>query len=258
MEPEVYRQFESLERDHWWFRGRRRVYGGMLASLLGQQRPRRTLDLGCGMGGFQEILRQLSDEVFACDVDCASLRVCRRRGFNETVAAASHRLPFADASFDLVCLFDVLEHSADDRAVLWEINRLLKPGGMVFLSVPAYQFLYANNDRVAGHYRRYNRRQLLQLFNRSGLVSRRASYSNVLLLPLIASAVLGAKLLEFLFGNRQSMQHSNLSWPTPRWLNAVLYRVFAAELLLSRHRDWPFGHSLVAAAHKPVVESANE
>ena len=258
MDPELYRQFESLEQDHWWFRGRRRVYGGILASLLEGQRPQRSLDLGCGVGGFQALLRQLSDEVVACDLDCGSLQVCRRRGFRETVAASCQRLPFADASFDLVCLFDVLEHCADERAVLGEIRRLLKPGGTVFLSVPAYQFLYANNDRVAGHHRRYHRRRLLQLLRRSGLSSRRASYSNVLLLPLIAGAVLGARLVEYLLGNRPSMTHSNLNWPAPRWLDAVLYRVFAAELVISRRWDWPFGHSLVAAACKPVVESADE
>ena len=65
-------QFEELERTHWWFRGRRSVYFGLLEHHLDGHRPERVLDLGCGMGGFLDGLSELGDRVFPADVSVAS------------------------------------------------------------------------------------------------------------------------------------------------------------------------------------------
>jgi SAM-dependent methyltransferase len=251
MEADVYRQFEQLERDHWWFRGRRRVYLGLIRLLLSGRSPARVLDLGCGVGGFQQGLRELGETVIASDVDQASLVHCRQRGFQDCVQSLSGTLPFASDSFDLVCMFDVLEHTADDHEVLVEVRRILRPGGLLVLTVPAYQFLYANNDRVAGHYRRYSRGELRGKLRAADFELVRATYSNVFLLPLILPAVLASKLLERLSGRGDTLKHSNLSWPAPPFVNELLYRVFAAELPFSRRFSWPAGHSLFAAARRP-------
>ncbi len=251
MEVNVYQQFENLERDHWWFRGRRAVYLGLLDTLLQESSVRRVLDLGCGMGGFQAGLRARVDEVFGCDMDYDSLEVCHARDYKETCISECGTLPFADNSFDLVCLFDVLEHMEDDALVLREVHRVLAPGGIIFLSVPAYQFLYANNDRVAQHFRRYDRSMIAERLPAAGFEVEKNSYSNVLLSPLIIPLVLLIKAWESLLNRDQHMQHSNLSWSVPRWINEILYRLFAAELPGTRRWNWAFGHSMIVAGRKP-------
>ncbi len=250
MEADVYRQFEALEQTHWWFRGRRKVYLGLLRSLLADRRPANILDLGCGAGGFLPSLEELGDTLVASDMDRESLVFCRQRGFMLSAQSLSDTLPFASDSFDLVCMFDVLEHTPDDRKVLAEVRRILRPGGLLVLSVPAHQFLYANNDRVAGHYRRYNRGALNHIMRESEYSIIKSTYTNVFLFPLIAVAVLLAKLVEGLLGRGDDLKHSNLSWPAPAIVSNLLFGVFAAELPFSLWFNWPLGHSIFVAARK--------
>ena len=85
MEATAYQQFLELERDHWWFRGRRTVYLGLLEHHLGGERPPRILDLGCGVGGFLGGLARLGGRVFPTDISAESLVRCRERGPNHVV-----------------------------------------------------------------------------------------------------------------------------------------------------------------------------
>ena len=251
MEATAYQQFLELERDHWWFRGRRTVYLGLLEHHLAGERPPRVLDLGCGVGGFLGGLARLGGRVFPADISADSLVRCRERGFPGGVVSSGYALPYASAVFDLVCLFDAIEHIEDDARVLQEVARILKPGGLVMLTVPAYQFLYANNDRVAQHHRRYNRARLRAALEPSGLAIERNSHSNVLLFPLILPAVLAIKALETLVPRKLDPDHTNLSWPMPAWMHSLLHAIFAAELLVTRRFDWPAGHSIACIARKP-------
>lgn len=250
MDPKAYKQFLELERDHWWFRGRRSVYLGLLRHELGRERPKRVLDLGCGMGGFLAGLGELGERIYPSDISVESLVRCRERGFDGGVVASGYALPYRDSSFDLVCLFDAIEHIPDDVRVMREVARVLTPGGRVFVSVPAYQFLYANNDRVAQHERRYTRRSLARVFREAGLNIERNSHANVFLFPLILPAVLAVKGLEILLRSEAKSDHTNLSWPMPKFGHDVLHALFAAELPLTRRFDWPAGHSIAALARK--------
>ncbi len=250
MEAKAYRQFLELERTHWWFRGRRTVYFGLLRHHLRTARPKRILDLGCGMGGFLAGLADLGEHVVPSDVSLESLAHCSERGFADGVLSSGYTLPFADDSFDLVCMFDAIEHIPDDDKVMREVARVLRPGGHVFVSVPAYQFLYANNDRVAKHERRYTRSRLRKVFQQAGLAVERNTHSNVFLFPVILPTVLLIKLIEKLVPREVDSDHTNLSWPIPRFVHNFLHALFAAELPFTRHFDWPAGHSIAAIARK--------
>lgn len=254
MQAEAFRQFIELERDHWWFRGRRTVYLGLLERVLarrfGATRPARSLDLGCGVGGFLAGLSRLSERVIGFEYDADAAAHCRSRAVAPIARASAERVPARDASFDVVCLFDVIEHVDDDAAALAESARVLRPGGLCLASVPAFQFLYAENDRLAEHRRRYTRAELVERFSAAGFEIERATYTNVLLFPPIVVAVLSLKAWERLRPRRANTGHTNLTWGIPRWLDGVLYRCFAAELVLSRRFDLPLGHSLVVIGRK--------
>jgi hypothetical protein len=127
---------------------------------------------------------------------------------------------------------------------------VLVPGGRVVVSVPAYTFLYANNDRVARHCRRYTRGALARALAGAGLTLERNTHTNVFLFPLILPTVLFLKAWETLTRDRPDPERTNLTVPLPSILQGCLARVFAAELPFTRRFDWPAGHSILAIARK--------
>jgi SAM-dependent methyltransferase len=247
MQTLAYAQLAELESRHWWFRARRKVCVGLLREHLSGTRPRRILDLGAGVGGFLDELASLGDEVCYTELRAELIRASRERGHERGLVASAEALPFRTASFDLVCLFDVLEHVEDEARALAEIRRVLAPGGTLFLHVPAHQILFANNDRQSGHHRRYGRRRLRRALAGAGFTVARLTFTNALLFPLIAPLVLGLRCFEEL-GLAARKRYTNLSWSNPPFLARALESAFACELHLSRRCDLPLGHSLAAIA----------
>ncbi len=253
MRTKAFEQFLALEREHWWFRGRRAVYLELLRGALEGRRPRRVLDIGAGVGGFLPELSGLGQRVHFTEFDPEALGAASARSVAHGVRARAEALPFRDESYDLACLFDVVEHVADDARALDEVARVLRPGGLVVLSVPAHPWLFSRNDVVAGHVRRYTRERLQTLIRGAALELVRCTYANALLFPAIAPAVLASKLVEPL---APGSEHTNLSLKLPRWADQLCFRAFRAELLLSRRWDLPLGHSLFAIARRTEVGAA--
>ena len=249
MELTAYRQFAELEEDHFWFRGRRAIFFSLLDRYLEGLHDLNVLEVGCGAGGF---LGRLSRYGRATGLELSrefSLLSHERSG-RPTVCASAYEIPLRDDSQELICLFDTLEHIPDEARALSEIFRVLRPGGVVFFSVPAYQFLYANNDRIAHHCRRYTSRRLKKVLCSSGFVPLKMSYFNSFLFPAILPAVLLGKLKEKWIGLRDS-EHTNLTVRIPPVLSKVLYGIMSSERYLLRHFNFWLGHSLIAIARRP-------
>jgi SAM-dependent methyltransferase len=244
VEETANRQFVELERTHFWFVGRRRIFFGLLDRELGARTDATILDVGCGAGGMLEPLSRYG-EVTGIDMQQELVDFCHERGFPNVVVGSAYELPVEDGSVDLLTLFDTIEHVPDDARVLGEVRRALRPGGLVFISVPAYQFLYANNDRVAHHERRYTAGRLRARLIEAGLQPVQVTYFNTLLFPAILPAVLAKKTLERFSdpGERTNLSHT---------MNPVLNRTLAATMGSERHLlsriSFPFGHSIIAIA----------
>jgi SAM-dependent methyltransferase len=243
------RQFIELERTHWWFEGRRRIFFDVLGRALAGRAPLRILDVGCGAGGMLPGLRRFGEPA-GLEVARERLRFARERGFGRLLIASGESLPVRPGSLDLVTAFDCIEHLDDDRAALSSFHAALAPGGRVFLSVPAWQFLYAENDRVAMHKRRYRRSGLARLLRECGFEVERSSYVNAWLFPAIVPAVLLLKLKQR-FKRAGAAPETNLTYRYPRWVNALLSAVFSSERFVLRRASFPIGHSLFALARKP-------
>ncbi|MCB9897274.1 MAG: class I SAM-dependent methyltransferase [Planctomycetes bacterium] len=255
MDREAFRQFADLEQRHWWFRGRRGCYVPLLEHVLARdlgRAPRDLLvvDVGCGVGGFLAPLQRFG-RVLGLELDEPSIAYCRERGHRETLVARSDALPLPPSSVDLLTLWDVLEHTPDDRVVLRELLATLRPGGHLALSLPAYPWLYANNDRVAHHFRRYTRGEIVGKLREAGFAVRKATYVNVALAPLIVPTVLAIKTVEDVF-RIEAGGRTNLSVSPPAPLNAALAAIFSGEQRLLRHVSSPFGHSLFCVARRPA------
>lgn len=255
MDRKAFAQFAKLEQVHWWFRGRRALYVPLLEHVLTGElghppRDLEVVDVGCGVGGFLEPMASFG-RVAGMELDLPAIEWCRQRGLPRTLVARCDRLPLAPASADLLTLWDVLEHTPDDGAVLAELHGALRPGGHLALSLPAYQWLFTNNDRVAQHFRRYTRGGIVRRLEACGYEVVKATYVNVLLAPLIIPAVLALKAKQALFPVPDDGT-TNLSFAPPRPVNELLLRLFAGELPLLRRVSAPFGHSLFVVARRPA------
>jgi SAM-dependent methyltransferase len=236
----------QVERRHWWFQGRRRI----LDRFLGALEPAlpsgaRALDVGCGTGANGPVLA--AHAPFAIGIDASpvplGLRGTDERGHAARLRGDATRLPFPDASFDLVCALDVLEHLDDDAAAARELHRVLRPGGVAVIFVPALRLLWGLQDEVSHHRRRYHRDELRGLVSGAGLRVERITFFNSLLFP----PILAARLLMRVRPPRELKSENELGGPV---VNAVLGAVFGAEAPLLDRVDFPVGVSLACLARR--------
>lgn len=245
MERVAYERFALLEKTHFWFVGRRRIFFDLLDRALAGKKDQRVLEIGCGAGGMLGPLSRYGT-VQGMDIDLEYLGYCRSRGFTRLLCGSGHDLPFPDATFDVIALFDTIEHIPDEAKALAEVRRVLRPGGTVFVSVPAYEWLWSNNDDIAHHQRRYTRTRLRRALQQAGLRVTRSSYFNTVLLPIIVPTILWQKLMGRL--GRLPEGFNNTTVPVAKPLNWLFTRIMAAESRVIRWLDLPVGHSLVALA----------
>jgi SAM-dependent methyltransferase len=181
------------------------------------------------------------------DVDAEAIEYCRGRGLTKVTQAGAEKLPFEDASFDLVTALDVIEHTDDDLAVLREIGRVLRPTGALLMTVPAYRFLWGQQDEISTHRRRYVASQVRERLQMSGFAIRRLTYFNSALFPGIALV----RLIRLLLPRRSHLE-SDFRFPAPKPVNSTFAAVFGAERLFLNRFDLPFGVSILALAVKPA------
>lgn len=252
MEIDAYRQMRDHEESHWWFRGRKAVLAAVLRRAVAGRVIDRALDLGCGVGGLMDIL-STAGRAFGTDTSLPSLVFCRGRGLRRLFTASGSDLPLAPESFDLITAFDTLEHIPDDDATLRECRRILRPGGLLVASGPAYPWLFSHQDRVVHHQRRYTLGSLGGRLRRAGFRVVRRSYYNTILFPVILPALLVIKARERLFPPPADSTGTNVSLPIPRFVNRILEAIFRFERHLVPHISFPAGHSLVIVAEKAPV-----
>ena len=188
-------------------------------------------------------------KVQGVDIDEEAIGYCRERGLTDVRLGALEKLPFADASFDLVTALDVVEHLDDDLGALREIGRVLRPGGHLLMTVPAHRFLWGDQDEVNMHKRRYVAAEVRDRLNAAGFQVQRVSYINAFMFPPIA-AIRWLRRLEHRLRPRTTQQ-SDFRYPAPRPVNFLLASIFGAEAPIVRRVNLPIGVSILALASKP-------
>jgi SAM-dependent methyltransferase len=255
LDTKAYETFARNEKNHFWFRGRRAVFFDLIRRHIAPNLPEKPtcFDLGCGVGGMLESMSEFGRGV-GMDIDPDSLAFCKERGFGQVFEGRGHRLPLQSDSIDMIGAFDVLEHIPEEAETIAECYRILKPGGFLFLSGPAYQFLYTHQDKMVHHERRYTTSGLKQKFSDAGFEIVRSSYINFLLFPLILPAVLWKKFREAIKPPAEEETRFNTDVYLPGILNSLFSWLFSAERYILRYISVPTGHSLVLVVRKPQVQ----
>ncbi len=236
MEAREYALMDQAEQAMWWYR----ALHARIADALGPH-PGRTLDAGCGTGGLLARLREAGHAtLFGLEFDAAASGRAARKSSAPITRGSINALPYADASFDAAIAADVLCHAAVDPArALAELSRVLRPGGMLVVNMPAFAWLLSAHDRRVHNVRRQSAGQLRAMLAASGFVAIRTRYWNFLLLPLM---VVQRKLLA-----RGDDDASDVA-VFPPWLDAIFHGITRIE------RHLPFalpGGSVLAIATRP-------
>lgn len=244
MQTKEYTLLAAIEDVHWFFAGRKKIINSVVSSYL-RAADIKILDIGCGTGGLSKTLTAYG-EVFCADSSAVALEFCRTRGLsNISLISREGVLPFTENKFDVVCAFDVLEHAAKEAEFLREAVRVAKHGALMFITVPAYKFMWSLHDDVNQHWRRYTKSSLAAALSQvDGVEVLRMSYFNTLLFPAAAAFRLGKKFLEgcgMNFGTG-----SDQSFELPGVLNSLLLDIFSTERSMLKCADLPFGLSIVA------------
>jgi len=242
-DPDFFPVLAEAQDRHFWLRQRT----ALVLWAVDKYFPgaRRVLDLGCGGGGMLRAIHAHRPgitldgaDLFASGLAPAAEGLPEGSRLMQVDAAA---LPF-EAEYDIVSLFDVLEHTDDDGAVLTSSARALRPGGGLLLTVPQHQFLWSHLDELARHRRRYSSHALKAKLRAAGFrIEATVSYQS-LLLPVMYLAR---------FAHRRTRHPSDLL-RINRVLNGIFKGICAAERAMIRSRlRLPFGDSLLIVARVP-------
>jgi len=143
-------------------------YADWTFSLFAPLLSGNVLEVGCGVGTFTRLLVGVSAcrRVMSIDVSAEAVAYCRTQVIHTSLEVAVADVLTIQERFDVIICMNVLEHIEDDAGALRHMLNLLRPGGTLFLLVPAHSVLYSSFDREAGHYRRYNKHQMNALVGR--------------------------------------------------------------------------------------------
>lgn len=244
MEIKEYGSLANRENFYFWHVGRREILKeAIFRSGIGVKNLD-ILDVGCGTGGNIILLKKFG-RVVGLDSSAEALKFAERRGFAQLIQASATKLPLPDNAFDLVSILDVLEHIEDDRGVIGEALRVLRPGGLLLITVPAYQWLWSQHDKALHHIRRYTKREVTSKVRHGGFEVLEQSYFVMLAVPI----TLFRKLRDKLLRNPDNPPKIYDIVPPPL-VNTLLLFLLRCEKILLRFMRLPFGTSIMVVAKK--------
>jgi len=238
MQEENYQAMQELEKNNWWYKGKRDLFLRILQKL--DRKFDSCLDVGCGVGSNFKILNRFSKKVIGIDPFESAIKYSKKHDYDKLLKMSIEKLTFKE-SFDLVLCSDVLEH-IDDKLALAQISKVLKPGGILIFSVPAHNYLWGPTDIISNHIKRYEKQELKDLLKDFKII--KLGYWNFTMFP---PNLLFLKILSILHkGNKPK----NTLQFTPKPLNKLFYSILKYENKLFINAKLPQGVSIIGICQK--------
>jgi SAM-dependent methyltransferase len=249
-DPHFFESLQKVEEQHFWFVGRRETVLGALRLGVPDWAKRRLFDIGCGTGGLLAFLGSNGIPLAgACDAYPESLRLVRARLDLPLVLVDEGRLPPLGQGYDLLGMFDVLEHLDDDVGTLHSLAEALVPGGALVLTVPAHPWLFDEMDVLACHRRRYTRAGLRRALEEAGFEVLRLGH---FMSPTVPALLLIRALGRLLPGGRaNAVERRQAELRVLPGFNGMMRGILAIERGVATLVSLPFGSSLIAVAARP-------
>lgn len=211
----------------------------MLDAFLRSDKPT-ILDIGCGAGKTMDMLSRFGT-IWGLDKSKTALSFCKRRGgFKHLILGNAADTRFQNNFFDVITMLDVLEHT-EENATLQETKRILKPGGIMIITVPAYQWLWSTWDKILKHKKRYTKRDLETVVKKHGFTVMRSSY-------MYSFLVLPTFIFRKFKSHKKSYESDFLT--NPSLINSLFTLLSNIERFFVVKGWIPFGTSLILVCKK--------
>jgi SAM-dependent methyltransferase len=236
MKNEVYKRHIDNFSKHWWFQARKEIIREIINNKIKKKID--ILDFGSGSGVNIKMLSQFGF-VNIYEPHLSTKNYLKLKFMNKNKFKVLSKVK--NQKFDLIVLADVLEHLKKDKEIVKKLNNNLKKNGQILITVPAYKFLFSTKDITLGHYRRYNKGEIIKLFKEFELI--KLTYFNFFLFVPITFLILLFKVCKINFINKVERAPN-------QFINKILFYIFLIERKIIKIIDLPFGVSLLGLFKK--------
>ncbi len=248
MESDYLHKYYLFERKHWWFRVREKILMQQLDKSLPSGASLKILNAGAATGRTSQMLQKYG-AVVSVEKDHDTCVFLQQKLGLDVVESELESLPFEDNLFDVVCIFDVIEHIEEQKVAISELYRVCKTGGLLYCSVPAFSFLWSRHDEVNHHVRRYTRPGITQLIQSKFKVVYNSYFNCLLFVPILC-----CRLFQRYMPKPKRMvsdfEHSKLL--NGSFFSFFFNAIFSIEIFLLKFVPLPFGVSILVRAKKEV------
>lgn len=247
-----YENISGIEEEHFWFVVRNERICDLVKLTLPNFESAKFLEIGSGTGNVLGYLQTNGlKNLTGFEIEDLGIEISRQRfpdiSFEHCNILELDKSP---QKFDAVGMFDCIEHFADDKVPLEKARELLHPGGKVYITVPAHDFLWSEIDELFGHYRRYTKKTLQKSLNASGFGNVEQFY---FMAPLVPLAIIHRKLKNYPVPSTMTKAEINqlLERETSKphdAINSIMLHLARLEHKMLRRNDLGFGGSILAVA----------
>lgn len=245
MEVIEYKKMGDFEKHYWWHKGKKELVKQLYLKYFNGQKDLEILEIGCGTGEILSLLKQWGNTT-GLDVSQEALDYCKTHGFQNLILEDINSLDLNqhESKYDLILALDVLEHIQEDVTAMKQVYKMLKPGGMFFVTVPAYKFLWSNHDEALHHKRRYHSVEIkLKLKDVGFKILKHSHFVFTVFFPI--------SFIKFMenFVNKKAYAKTHYV-PVPKFLNDLFTKILYLEAKLIKYLYLPLGTTIVVVAKK--------
>lgn len=236
----------QIEEKSFWFKYRNKCIINLIKRFSLPEDE--IIEIGGGNGYVAKAIQDMGYKITMIEPHLSGIRNAKERGIKRIICATLEELDISPNVISAIGLFDVLEHVKDDSIFLRKLYELLKPNGQLYITVPAFNFLWSNQDKYASHYRRYNIRNISSLLNNIGFEIKYISYFfSILFIPTLIFITIPS-----IFSNVRIIKNDLIiSNDRVGRVGRLIESIFALEFKrIKKLKIIPFGTSIIIVAKK--------